>query len=55
MKRIFESIIFIICFIGLPILASAIVEILVKAITMEMIMNALGIFLIFAIIYIIRN
>lgn len=55
MKRILESIIFIICFIGFPILASAIVEILVNIITMEMIMNTLGIFLIFAIIYIIKN
>lgn len=55
MKRILESIIFIICFIGFPILVSAIVEILVKVITMEMIMNALGIFLIFDIVYIIKN
>lgn len=55
MKRIFESIIFIICFIGFPILASVIVEILARVITMEMIMNTLGIFLIFAIVYIIKN
>lgn len=55
MKRILESIIFIICFIGFPILVSAIVELLSKVITMEMIMNALGIFLIFDIVYIIKN
>ena len=55
MKRIFESIIFIICFIGFPILASAIVEILANLISMEMIMNTLGIFLIFAIVYIIKE
>ena len=55
MKNLIEGIIFIICFIGFPILASAIVEILVKVITMEMIMNVLGIFLIFAIVYIIKN
>lgn len=55
MKKIIESIIFIICFIGFPILVSAIVEILARVITMEMIMNTLGIFLIFAIVYIIKN
>lgn len=55
MKKIIESIIFIICFIGFPILASAIVEILANLISMEMIMNTLGIFLIFAIVYIIKN
>ena len=55
MKKIIESIIFIVCFIGFPILASAIVNFLCSIITMEMIMNALGIFLIFAIVYIIKN
>lgn len=55
MRRILENIIFIICFIGFPIISSLIVELLCKIITMEMIMNTLGIFLIFAIIYIIRN
>lgn len=55
MKRILESIIFIICFIGFPIIASIIVELLCKVITMEMIMNTIGIFLIFAIVYIIKN
>lgn len=55
MKKLFENIIFIICFIGFPILVSAIVEILARVITMEMIMNTLGIFLIFAIVYIIKN
>lgn len=55
MRRILESIIFIICFIGFPILASAIVEILARVITMEIIMNTLGIFLIFAIVYIIKE
>ena len=55
MKRILESIIFIICFIGFPIIASIIVELLCKVITMEMIMNTLGIFLIFAIVYIIKE
>lgn len=54
MRRILESIIFIILVIGFPILASAIVEILARVITMEMIMNTLGIFLIFAIVYIIK-
>lgn len=52
---ILEIILFIIVFFGFPILASGIVELLCKVITIEMIMNALGIFLIFAIIYIIRN
>lgn len=52
---ILESIIFIILFIGFPILASAIVEILSSIITMEMIMNTMGILLIISIIYIIRN
>lgn len=52
---ILESIIFIILFIGFPILASAIVELLCRIITMEMIMNTMGILLIISIIYIIRN
>ena len=55
MKNLIEGIIFIICFIGFPIIASIIVELLCKVITMEMIMNTLGIFLIFAIVYIIKN
>lgn len=55
MKRIIENIIFIICFIGFPILASAIVEILANVITMEMIMNVIGILTIIAIVYIIKN
>lgn len=55
MKNLIEGIIFIVCVIGFPILASAIVEMLTRVITMEMIMNTLGIFLIFAIVYIIKN
>ena len=55
MRRILESIIFIIVVIGFPILASAIVEILVNAITMEMIMNVIGILIIASIVYIIKN
>lgn len=55
MKKMIESILFIIVFIGLPIIASLIVELLCKIITMEMIMNTLGIVLIIAIIYIIKN
>lgn len=56
MKKIIESILFIIVFIGFPIIiASLIVELLCKAITMEMIMNTLGIALIIAIIYIFKN
>ena len=55
MKRILENLLFILIFIGFPILASAIVEILARVITMEMIMNTLGIFLIFAIVYLIKN
>lgn len=55
MKRMIEDILFIIVFIGFPIIASLIVELLCKVITMEMIMNILGIALIFAIIYIIKN
>ena len=55
MKKIIESIIFIICFIGFPILASALVNFLCSIITMEMIMNTIGIFFIFAIVYIIKK
>ena len=55
MKKIIENIIFIVCFIGFPILANILVEFLSSIITMEMIMNTLGIFLIFAIVYIIKN
>lgn len=55
MKKIFESILFIIIFIGFPIIASLIVELISKVITMEMIINTLGIVLIIAIIYIIKN
>lgn len=55
MKRIVESLLFILIFIGFPIIASIIVELLCNIITMEMIMNTLGIALIFAIIYIIKN
>lgn len=55
MKRILENLLFIVIFIGFPILASAIVEILANLISMEMIINTLGIFLIFAIIYIIKE
>lgn len=55
MRKILESIIFIIFLIGLPIISSLIVELLCKVITMEMIMNTFGIFLIFAIVYIFKN
>ena len=55
MKKIIENIIFIICFIGFPILASALVEFLSSIITMEMIMNILGVLFIISIIYIIKN
>lgn len=54
-KRILENIVFILGFIGLPIITSLIVEIISKLITMEMIINTIGIFLIFAIVYIIKN
>jgi uncharacterized membrane protein (DUF485 family) len=50
-ETILESIIFIILFVGFPILASAIVEILSSIITMEM--NTIGILFIISIIYII--
>lgn len=55
MKKLLENIIFIICFIGFPILASAIVEILANAITMETIMNVTGILTIISIVYIFKN
>lgn len=55
MKKIIESVIFIVCFIGLPILASALVEFLSSIITMEMIINTLGVLFIISIIYIIKN
>lgn len=55
MKKIIENIIFIICFIGFPILLSIIVEFLASIITMEMIMNAVGVLFIISIIYIIKN
>ena len=55
MRKILESIIFMILVIGFPILASAIVEILANAITMEMIMNIIGILTIASIVYIIKN
>lgn len=51
MKNLIEGIIFIICFVGFPIL----VEFLSSIITMEMIMNTLGILFIISIIYIIKN
>lgn len=55
MKKLIENIIFIMCFIGFPILASALVEFLSSIITMEMIMNTLGVLFIISIIYIIKN
>lgn len=55
MKNLIENIIFIICFLGFPILASSLVEFLSSIITMEMIMNTIGIFFIFASVYIIKN
>lgn len=55
MKKIIENIIFIIIFIGFPILASALVEFLSSIITMEMIMNTVGVLFIISIIYIIKN
>lgn len=55
MKKLIENIIFIICFIGFPILGSALVEFLSSIITMEMIMNTLGVLSIISIIYIIKN
>lgn len=55
MKKLIENIIFIICFVGFPILASIIVEFLSSIITMEMIMNTVGVLFIISIIYIIKN
>lgn len=55
MRKILESIIFIVCFIGFPVVASAIVNFLSSIITMEMIMNVIGILTIIAIVYIIKN
>lgn len=55
MKKLIENIIFIMCFIGFPILASALVEFLSSIITMEMIMNTVGVLFIISIIYIIKN
>lgn len=55
MKKLIENIIFIMCFIGFPILASVLVEFLSSIITMEMIMNTVGILFIISIIYIIKN
>ena len=55
MKRILENIIFIILVIGFPIISSLIVELLCKVITMEMIINVIGILTIVSIVYIIKN
>lgn len=55
MKKIIENIIFIVYFIGFPILSGIIVEFLSSIITMEMIMNTAGIFFIFGVVYIIKN
>lgn len=55
MKKIIENIIFIVCFIGFPVLSGIIVEFLSSIITMEMIMNTLGVLFIISIIYIIKN
>lgn len=55
MKNLIEGIIFIICFVGLPILGSVLVEFLISIITMEMIMNTLGVIFIITIINIIKN
>ena len=54
-KDIIDAIVFIILFFGFPIIAGIIVELLCKVITMEMIINTIGIALIIAIIYIIKN
>lgn len=54
-RDLIDGILFILGFLGLPIIGSVIAEFLASIITMEIIMNILGIFLIFAIIYIIRN
>lgn len=55
MKNLIENIVFIICFIGFPIISGIIVEFLSSIITMEMIMNAVGVLFIISIIYIIKN
>ena len=55
MRKILESIIFIVCFVGFPIIASLIVNFLSSIITMEMIMNVIGILTIIAIVYIIKE
>lgn len=55
MKRILENIVFILGFIGLPIITTLIVEIISKLVTMEMIMNVIGILTIASIVYIIKN
>lgn len=55
MRNLIEGIIFIIYFVGFPILASFLVEFLSSIITMEMIMNTLGVLFIISIIYIIKN
>ena len=55
MKNLIENIVFIICFIGFPIISGIIVEFLSSIITMEMIMNALGVLFIILIIYILKN
>lgn len=55
MKNLIEQIIFIICFVGFPILGGIIVEFLSSIITMEMIMNTIGVLFIISIIYIIKN
>lgn len=55
MKKLIENIIFIILFVGFPIIGSIIVEFLVSIITMEMIMNTIGVLFIVSLIYIIKN
>lgn len=54
-RDLIDGIIFILVFLGFPIIGGIIAEFLANIITMEMIMNVCYIFLIFAIIYIIRN
>ena len=55
MKNLIENIIFILCFIGFPIISGIIVEILSSIITMEIIMNTVGVLFIISIIYIIKS
>ena len=55
MKRILESIIFIICIIGLPVITSIIVEIISNIISMNFIINIIGLLTIMSIVYIINN